>query len=301
MPSAPEPDAVAQRRARTLLAFGAAVGLVLAGAGIMQSGPTLEDALPDGAVAAVNGTAVRLEEYQRAVQALANDRRDPLVDADKRHVLDRLVDEELLVQRGIELGLAQHDRRVRGDIVAAVIQSVVAESEANEPGDADLEAFYAENRDYFARSGRLAVRQILVRAEPARSDEEARARAAEASARLRGGEDLAAVDEALGDPQVAILPADLLPLPTLREYIGPSAARVAAGLAKGEISEPVRGSAGYSVLVLDAREPGVVPPLADVREEVRVEWRRRAGDQALRRYLDELRERADVRAADALP
>jgi parvulin-like peptidyl-prolyl isomerase len=301
MSAAPEPEALAQRRARALLAIGAAAGLAWAGASIMRSGPALQDALPGGAVAAVNGTAIREEEYQRAVQALANDRRDPLGDADKRHVLDRLVDEELLVQRGIELGLAQHDRRVRGDIVAAVIQSVVAESEANEPDDADLEAFYAENRAYFARSGRLAVRQILVRAEPARSDEEARARAAEAAARLREGEDFAAVDEALGDPQVAILPTDPLPLPTLREYIGPSAARVAAGLAEGEVSQPVRSSAGYSVLVLVAREPGVAPPLADVREEVRVEWRRRAGDRALRSYLDELRERADVRAADVLP
>jgi hypothetical protein len=53
--------------------------------------------------------------------------------------------------------------------------------------------------------------------------------------------------------------------------------------------------------VLVAREPGVVPPLTDVREEVRVEWRRRAGDQALRGYLDELRERADVRVPDVLP
>jgi parvulin-like peptidyl-prolyl isomerase len=301
MPAALEPAAAAHRRARMLLALGAAAGLALAGVGIMRRGPALEDALPAGAVASVNGTAIRLEEFQRAAQALAADRRDPLGEQDKRHVLDRLVDEELLVQRGMELGLAQHDRRVRGDIVAAVIQSVVSESEAKEADDAELEAFYAENRDYFARSGRLAVRQILVRAEPVRTDEEAHARAAEASKRLRDGEAFAAVDEALGDPQVAILPADPLPLPSLREYVGPSAARAAAAMAAGEVSDPVRGSAGYSVLVLVAREAGDVPPLSDVREEVRVEWRRRSGDTALRTYLDELRERADVRVPDALP
>jgi len=301
MAAAPEPAASAQRRARALLALGAAAGLALAGVGIMRPGPALEDVLPAGAIASVNGIAIRQEEFQRAVQALAADRRDPLAQEDERHVLDRLVEEELLVQRGMELGLAQHDRRVRGDIVAAVIQSVVSESEAKEPDDAELEAFYAENRDYFARSGRVAVRQILVRAEPVRADAEALARATEASKRLRDGEAFAAVDEALGDPQVAILPADALPLPTLREYIGPTAARAAETMAAGEISEPVRGSAGYAVLVLVAREPGDVPPLADVREEVRVEWRRRAGDTALRTYLDELRERADVRAPDVLP
>ena len=44
-----------------------------------------------------------------------------------------------------------------------------------------------------------------------------------------------------------------------------------------------------------------MPPLDEIREEVRAELRRRAGDAALRAYLDELRARADVRVADALP
>jgi hypothetical protein len=49
------------------------------------------------------------------------------------------------------------------------------------------------------------------------------------------------------------------------------------------------------VLVLLDRSPGFAPQLADVREEVRAELRRRASESALRAYLDDLRERADVR------
>jgi parvulin-like peptidyl-prolyl isomerase len=303
MPDVSEPagEGAAQRRARALLAVGAALGLALAGVGIMRRGPALEDALPEGAVASVNGSAVRLEEYQRAVQALASDRRDPIGEQDKRHVLDRLVDEELLVQRAIELGLTRSDRRVRGDLVSALIQAVVSESEADEPDQAEIESFYAENRDYFARSGRLALREILVRGQPVREEAEARARADEAAARLRGGEPFEAVDAALGDRQIAPLPSDPLPPAKLVEYLGPSAARAAEALAPGEVGDPVRGSAGFHVLLLLAREPGSVPPLEGIREEVRVELRRRAGDRALRAYLDLLRGRADVRLAAALP
>jgi len=303
MASLPESQAerAAQRRARGLLGLGAGLGLLLAAAGILRGGEGAAGILPDDAVASVNGTLVRREAYERAVQALAADRRDPIGEAEKRHVLERLVDEELLVQRGLELGLAQHDRRVRGDLVSAVIQAVVSQSEAEEPDDEAIERFYAEQRDYFARSGRLEVRQIQVRGPPARDEQDALARAVEAVARLRGGEAFEAVDEALGDRQVAPLPSDLLPAAKLREYLGPTATRTALELEPGAVSEPQRSSAGYHVLQLVRREPGVVPPLDEIREEVRAELRRRGGDLALRAYLEELRERADLRLAPALP
>lgn len=99
-------------RATGVLAAGALLGLAAAGAALLapRAGPA---ALPDDVVAVVNGAPVRSADYRRAVAALAADRRDPLGDADRRFVLERLVDEELLVQRALELGLARHDRRVR--------------------------------------------------------------------------------------------------------------------------------------------------------------------------------------------
>jgi parvulin-like peptidyl-prolyl isomerase len=296
--ASPQPSA--PRRPLVLLGIGAVLGLALAAVGLMSSDRGA-GGLPDHAIAAVNGEILRVEEYQRAVQGLANDRRDPIGEAEKRHVLDRLLDEELLVQRGLELGLARHDRRVRGDIVSAMIQVAVSQADGQEASDAEVEAFYQQERDYFAHTGRSFVRSLLVRGVPKRSEEEASARASEASARLRAGEDFEAVNEALGDPQIAPLPADFLPAQKLREYLGPTATRVALTLAPGEVSDPVRSATGRQVLQLVAREEGFVPGLAEIEDEVRAELRRRAGDRALREYLDELRERADVRIAPALP
>src|SRR5687768_11054675 len=103
-------------RALLWLVLGAATGVVCAAIGLLLSGEG-ERSLPANAAASVNGTVIRLEEYDRAVAAFASDRRAPIGAEDRRHVLDRMLDEELLVQRGLELGLARHDRRVRGDIV----------------------------------------------------------------------------------------------------------------------------------------------------------------------------------------
>ncbi len=287
-------------RTRLWLALGAAAGVGCAAIGLLLPGEGGRE-LPANAAASVNGAVIRLEEYDRAVAAFASDRREPIGPEERRHVLDRLLDEELLVQRGLDLGLARHDRRVRGDIVSAVIELVVSQADAEAPSDADLRAFYEENRDYFARTERLLVQQIFVRAAPLRSEDEARERAADAAARLRGGEPLERVQAALGDSEVAPVPRDLLPIAKLREYLGPTAARVAQELDVGGTSEPQRSASGYHVIVLLDRSPGFAPPLSEVEDEVRAELRRRAGERALRAYLDDLRERADVRVRSEVP
>ncbi len=284
----------ASPRAQPWLALGAVAGIGCAAVGLLLSGER-DRALPANAAASVNGAVIRLEEYDRAVAAFAADRRDPIGPEDRRHVLERMLDEELLVQRGLELGLARHDRRVRGDIVSAVIELVVSQADGEAPTDGEVRAFYEQNRDYFAHTERLLVQQVFVRAAPQRSEDEARARADQAARRLRGGESFESVFRSLGDPEVAPVPRDLLPVTKLREYLGPTAARAAQGLDVGATSDPQRSASGYHVLVLLDRSPGFAPPLSDVQAEVRVELRRRASERALRAYLDDLRERADVR------
>ncbi len=287
-------------RAVVWLALGAAAGVVCAAIGLLRSGESA-GGLPANAAASVNGTVIRLEAYDRAARALAADRRDPIGPEERRHVLDRLLDEELLVQRGLELGLARHDRRVRGDIVSAVIELVVSQADDEEPTDAEVRAFYEENRDYFAHTERLQVAQVLVRGAPLRSEDEAKSRADEVARRLRTGEAFERVDEALGDLQVAPVPRDLLPIAKLREYLGPTAARAAQDLDVGAASDAQRSATGYHVLQLQDRAPGFAPALAEVEEEVRAELRRRASERALRGYLDDLRQRADVRVRDEAP
>src|SRR5262245_15920688 len=281
-------------RAVLWLALGATAGIGCAALGLLLSGERGRT-LPANAAASVNGAVIRFEEYDRAVAAFAYDRRDPIGPAERRHVLDRMLDEELLVQRGLELGLARSDRRVRGDIVSAMIELVVSQADDIEPSDGEVRAFYEENRDYFARTDRLLVQQVFVRAAPLRSEEEARARADQAARRLRTGEPFDRVREALGDAEVAPVPRDLLPIAKLREYLGPTAAHAAEALDVGGTSDPQRSGTGYHVLVLLDRSPGAEPPLAAVQEQVRAELRRRASERALRSYLDDLRASADVR------
>ena len=105
----PKATAESSRRASVLLSIGSAVGLAVAAASLMEAPG--DAALPADVVAKVNGVPVRRDDYLRAVAALASDRRNPLDDADRRYVLDRLIDEELFVQHALALGLFPRSRR----------------------------------------------------------------------------------------------------------------------------------------------------------------------------------------------
>ena len=181
-----------------------------------------------------------------------------------------------------------------------MIDAVVTEHEDGTPPDAELEAFYRRERDFFARPGRLRVRQLWCRADTAADAPSAEARARAAAASLRAGEDFAGVRARLGDPEIAPLPDALLSPAKLLDHLGPTALRAALELEAGAVSDPVRSATGYHVLQVIEREAEWVPPREEVADEVVAEYRRRRGERALRAYLDALRARAEVEIAPAL-
>jgi len=282
------------RRSRQLLALGAAVGLIAAASSLIVPPEGSEAPLPDDAIARVNGTIIQRVDYERLVAALASDKRNPIDDAAREHVLNRMIDEELLVQRGLDLGLAHYDRRVRANLTGNLIDSIVSTAEEREPESGELRAFYQENQDFFTRPGRYRVHQIYMRIPLAADEVAIRARADEAVAAIAEGRPFAEVAATYGDNAISPLPDAELPALKLREYIGPTALDHVLALEVGETSPPLRSGAGLHILRLVAKRPSATPPLDEIEPQIRSEWRRRTGDRALRAYLDQLRAEADI-------
>jgi hypothetical protein len=282
-------------RTLVLLALGAAAGLVLASVGLLEPGRGSGADVPDDAVAVVNGEVIRRDDFLRLLAGFESDTRNPLDDEGRRHVLDRMIEEELLVQRGLQLGLARMDRRVRADLTSSLIASVVSTAEETEPDEGELRDFLSSEREFFTRPGRLRVRQIFFRTSGEDGEAGARERATRARAALvDAGRPIEEVEAEFGDEVISPLPDAYLPAIKLREYIGPSALAAVESLEVGEISQPVRSGVGIHLLVLVDRKPPVAPPFEEIEPQVRVEWRRRAGDRALRAYLDQLRRDGEV-------
>ncbi len=142
----------ATNRLLLLLTVGAVAGLLIASVGLLRDAATAAQ-LPDGVIARVNGTHILTADFERLVSGLQNDTQS-LADADTRErLLDRMIEEELLVQRGLELGLAVRDRKVRGDLTSAVIRSVVIEADQREPDSGELERFFEREQAFFTQPG----------------------------------------------------------------------------------------------------------------------------------------------------
>lgn len=288
-----EPDEAGRRssRAALLLLAGASLGAVLAASAMFES-----IALPanESNLAEVNGWEITHADFQRAVEALQRDKSQPLTAEQRSDLLDRLIEEKLLLQRGLEMGLAETEPNVRKSIVTAMIQTITADVSAIEPDEPDLRAFYTSNQEYFAKPARLRVRQLLFRAD---SREAALKLADNTVADLRTARiDLAAAQQ-LASQQVVQVPDALLPMHKLRDYIGPELTELAASMATGSVSDPQRSEPGYIVLVVLENQAGVALELETIRERVINEYQRRAADQALRGYLEMLRAEADLSIA----
>ncbi len=274
------------------LVVGATAGLLLAAVGLIEADPSRAAEIPEGAVAVVNGRPILRADYERALSAVrADSRGERRSRAAEQGVLERLIEEELLVQRGVELELMERDRRVRADLSAAVIDLLVARGEQQaEPSDTELREFYDDNLHRFVSPPLQQVEQRCVYG----GDMEERA--AQLGTRWAAGQDLG--DRA--EPPAAPLPAGWLPLAKLRQYLGDRAVRATVELPVGEVSEPLPVDGGLCLLRVIARRPGHARPFEEVRDQVRAAHRRDAGDRRLRRFLDERRASSQVAIVETL-
>ena len=116
--SAPAVGAARERRALVLLALGAMAGLLLAGWGLFNSAPAHR--VPPHAVALVNGRPILRTDFRAQVEVLQSEPFDKTTAAQRREVLQSMIEEELFVQRGLEVGLPDSDPDVRSALAGAV-------------------------------------------------------------------------------------------------------------------------------------------------------------------------------------
>jgi len=144
-PSSPADRALAARLAGWLLALGALLGVV-SGIQSARSNAPATSALPPGVAALVDGRPIRAQDAARAVAMLAGDRREPLSQAERARVLERLIDEELLVGSALARGMLASERSVRDAVTLAMVESVGAESASRAATPEELRATFEAAR-----------------------------------------------------------------------------------------------------------------------------------------------------------
>ena len=273
-----------------LLLLGAATGVLLAASGLVVRATHSGVELPERDIARVGDRFIPEEKYRQLLNDLAADKRAPLEASDRQFVLDRLIDEELLVMRGTELGLEESSPEIRKALAANVIAQVVAEAEAAAPDDAALRQLYADDAEFFTSTGRYHLRWWRLPG----SGQAVEKQALTAWEQLGKNMPIEEVSLATGLRKESMLPDQALPLTKLTDYLGPVLAQQVPQLETGEYSRPVKADGSFHILYLVDRQAGSLPPFEQVRPLVEAEYLRRVGDQALRDYLDWLRQRTQI-------
>jgi peptidylprolyl isomerase len=184
--------------------------------------------------------------------------------------------------------------RAREEVIVSTYVNDLARPANDYPDAAEVQAFYDANRERLQLPKRYRVAQIYVKrpADKAAADAAER-RVADLAARARApGADFAALARAGSEHESAAAGGDVGWL--AEAAVIPEIRPVLAGLAKGQVSDPVATAEGWHVIRLfDVAQPGPAP-LDDVRPQIVDTLRLQRARELERKYLDDLIARTPV-------
>jgi len=264
-----------------LLVLGVFVGISLA---ILSSIQDTNFEVDNNWVARVGDIEISREKYLLQLEGLNLDKRAPLKEEDRAFVLERMIEEELLIQRAKDLGMFSTNTMIRGAIVQQMINMIISENSLDIVSTSQLKEFYEANKGFFTSADRLRLKQIYF------SDEKGGAleRAQNAYLYLVQGNNLDVIDSK-SDESALEVPNTLMTLSKVREYIGPSLMQLAKMLKPGEFTSPKKVIGGYKIIVLLERRDASPPDFKEIRDRVKSEYQKRKDDEALRDYLNKLK------------
>lgn len=207
-----------------------------------------------------------------------------------RGELNSLIDDhirtEVLVREALALGLDRDDAIIRRRLRQKMEFFAEEQASGGQPSEQELQAFLKSSPDRFRSEPRIGFRQIFL--DPQRRGAALAADAQRLLSQLNGPEPPADAN-GLGDPLVLLAP-DLTAMPK-GEVAGLFGSGFADALVKqpqGRWVGPIASGFGQHLVRVVTLEPGVLPPLEQIRPQVEREWRsarNQAREQAFYRQL----------------
>lgn len=274
-------------------------------------------------------------EYRQAVDKHADEGQpvnEAYIAGIRRAVIQRMVEEELLFQESGRLGIAVSTEELDNRIAAArarfdseraftqeitrlhmdesqyrrklhrqmaidrVIERQVMPSLA--VSETEIRQFYDANPQRFKTPEKIRLSHIFIRFEPGESTDQptqARRKIERIAAQLAQGADFAALAKDYSEEPRREYGGDLGYIH--RGQILPQLETAAFEMAVGETSPIVTTGHGFHLLRVTDRKPGKVTTFEDAHPEIRRTLMQLKRDRAVKAYVDSLRKKADIRAA----
>jgi len=267
-----------------LLLLASIIGTLLAIYSIMDSNKNYSS-LPDNVAAVVNDKIIPSERYQTVIQLIKNDKRDDLTDIDRKMALERIIEEELLVQYAYQNGFLEADDLLRKSIVRSVVDSIAEQSISVIPNEKTLRDFYQDNLPLFTIDEQF---RIVILSSQNGSDINA------GKVIWQDSYDIPLLMNEIGSIKKLEISSDFISKYRLGTLIGPLLRDVVLSLKLGETSEPLETIYGYSIVTLIDKKGRVIPDFKEINEIVLQEYKRRQRETILNDLLSDLKRQSDI-------
>ena len=227
---------------------------------------------------------------QLAVQWLAQGRPPPSPN-EMRALVEQRVSEEILFREALALGLDKNDEIIKRRLtqkMGFLAEDVVA---LQDPGDAELKAWFVQNSGRFALPPRVSFRHLYFSADRGPG---ARDAAAAALAKFAGKPADSPEAGAAADPfMFQDYYAERAPDQIAKEF-GPDFAKALFRLEPRAWRGPIQSGYGWHLVFVDAMEPGRTPTFEEVEPDVKSAWLDQKQRELKRIALEAMRARYTV-------
>ena len=268
-----------------LLLLASIIGTFLAIYSIMETNKNFSS-LPDNIIATVNDKIIPSDKYQTIINLIQNDKRDELTKADREMALDRIIEEELLVQYAYKNGFLEADDLLRKSIVRSVVDSIVEQALSVVPAEQDLLKFYEVNRQTFAIDEKY---RVVILSSQNRSDID------EGKVIWQSNYDLTLLRQTFKRINRLDIPTGFISKIRLGTLIGPLLRDKVLSLEVGETSETLKTIYGYSIVTLVDKKDRVIPEFKEISEIVLQEYKRQQREEILEELLKDLKRQSDIK------
>lgn len=280
------------RRALTLCAAGALLGLGIAGYGLFTAAGTSTRHVPPENVAMVNQRPILRSDFITQLESETGKRFAETSRAEQLQVLDEMVREELLVQRGLELDFAETDQGTRNALVSTISEQAVAEVTTAQATEQQLREYFEQHPGQWATEGVMSLRSFVLRGAQAQNAEQRAADMRKAVEELRTGM----------PPEQVIARHGLTELPpqdaeyyfTVQYRLGDALFAAIRDLSSGEVSAPVAAKDGIHVVQMIKNEKPVPLSFEAARPRVFSDYNDAAQARIMDSTMKFLRGRAKI-------
>ena len=233
----------------------------------------------DQAIARVGEKEISRQRFEEIIKVLDDQSNSELTLEKKNLIRERLIDEELLIQRAIELDLVRNDSLVKGNVIQTMFQYIINSNELVEPSEAELREYFSKEKNYFSSGRRYKLKNYTFR----------NLNDAETEINLLIQSDLESFLKLVETESAIDLPNVFLTSQKIRDYLGPQVLDELPSLEKGGFSNIFEINEVPSIVICIDILLDNNPKFEEIAKQIKNKFIRDREDSLVKEYIENLR------------